>query len=139
MLNIDLFLERLHEMMQSNGMNAATFADAIGVQRSAISHVLSRRNKPSLDFLLKISHHFDVSLDWLANGASVEPKPALKETDSRENKVSDTVQMSYSQERTEKLQPNDSKPVKSFISREEPTQLIQVFEDGTFTVFVPKS
>ena len=139
MLNIDLFLERLHEMMQSNGMNAATFAEAIGVQRSAISHVLSKRNKPSLDFLLKISQRFEVSLDWLVSGEAMESKTALKEPVSIDAKVSDVVQVSYSKEGTKKVQPHDSKPIKPSTSRESPTQLIQIFEDGTFTVFIPKS
>ena len=35
------------------------FADEIDVQRSSISHLLSGRNKPSLDFVLKVLSKFD--------------------------------------------------------------------------------
>ena len=45
------------------------FADEIGVQRSNISHVLSGRNKPSLDFLMKIKDRFpEIQWEWLIEG-----------------------------------------------------------------------
>jgi plasmid maintenance system antidote protein VapI len=51
------------------GLNASAFADKIGVQRSSLSHLLSGRNKPSLDFILKIVDVFpDVDLYWILNG-----------------------------------------------------------------------
>jgi transcriptional regulator with XRE-family HTH domain len=51
------------------------FADKIGVQRSSLSHLLSGRNKPSLDFILKILDVFpDVDLYWMINGKVVSKK-----------------------------------------------------------------
>ncbi len=50
-------------------MNASRFADEIGLQRSNVSHVLSGRNKPSLDFIMRILDRFnDVNADWLLFG-----------------------------------------------------------------------
>lgn len=46
-------VERIKQLMYDNELSAAAFADTIGVQRSSISHILSERNKPSLDFILK--------------------------------------------------------------------------------------
>jgi hypothetical protein len=44
------------------------------VQRSSISHILSGRNKPSLDFVLKVLASFpDVELYWLLNGKGQFP------------------------------------------------------------------
>ncbi|MFW5753957.1 MAG: helix-turn-helix domain-containing protein, partial [Marinilabiliaceae bacterium] len=41
----------------------------IGVQRSSISHILSGRNNPSLDFLRKILLHLEhINPDWLISG-----------------------------------------------------------------------
>ena len=54
MLNIDIFIKRLKEVMENHHLNAAGFAEKIGVQRSSVSHILSKRNKPSLDLILKI-------------------------------------------------------------------------------------
>ena len=50
-------------------MSATAFADKIGVQPSNISHILSGRNKPSLEFVEKILMHYpNVSADWLIRG-----------------------------------------------------------------------
>lgn len=62
-------LNRLMEVMKAKGMNASQFADAIGIQRSGMSHILSGRNKPSLEFVLKVLSRFpDVDTDWLIRG-----------------------------------------------------------------------
>lgn len=50
-------------------LSASSFSEKIGVGRSSISHILSGRNKPSLDFILKILKEFpEVNLYWLMNG-----------------------------------------------------------------------
>ena len=60
-------------------LSAATFADEIDVQRSSISHLLSGRNKPSLDFVLKVLAAFkEVDLYWLMNGKGTFPKKEVK-------------------------------------------------------------
>jgi len=62
-------VERIKAIMAHYQLRAAQFSDAIGMQRSAVSHVLSGRNKPSLDFVLRIKKRFpDINLDWLALG-----------------------------------------------------------------------
>ena len=76
MLNTESFLKRLEEIMLNNQLSAAAFAERIGVQRSSVSHILSRRNKPSLDFMLKIHEHFrEIDLDWLILGNSKQKSP----------------------------------------------------------------
>ena len=58
-----------------HGLTASLFADKISVQRSSISHILSGRNKPSLDFILKVTNTFkDVDIYWLLNGKGTFPK-----------------------------------------------------------------
>jgi len=62
-------IERLLELMRMKSMTSSQLADAIGVQRSGISHFVSGRNKPSLEFILKILTYFpDVNPDWLLFG-----------------------------------------------------------------------
>ncbi len=58
MVNIDDFVKRLETLLEYYNLNASSFADKIGVQRSSLSHLLSGRNKPSLDFILKILEVF---------------------------------------------------------------------------------
>lgn len=76
MLNTEAFLERLEILMQNNQLNATAFAEKIGVQRSSVSHILSKRNKPSLEFMLKIHEHFEeANLDWLILGGEKKITP----------------------------------------------------------------
>jgi len=61
--------ERLQYIMKLNNLSASAFADKIEVQRSSISHILSGRNKPSLEFIQKVLTAFPkVSSDWLLTG-----------------------------------------------------------------------
>ncbi|NVK52122.1 MAG: helix-turn-helix transcriptional regulator [Flavobacteriaceae bacterium] len=72
--NID-FTNRLKKIMKYYNLTASLFADKIDVQRSSISHILSGRNKPSLDFVLKITNTFeDIDIYWLLNGKGTFPK-----------------------------------------------------------------
>ena len=75
MVNTDDFIKRLETILEYNGLTASSFADKIGAQRSSMSHLLSGRNKPSLDFILKIIEVFpDVDLYWILNGTGSFPK-----------------------------------------------------------------
>ncbi|MFT7442625.1 MAG: transcriptional regulator with XRE-family HTH domain [Maribacter sp.] len=82
MINSLEFTTRIKKVMDFHDLSASLFADRIGVQRSSISHILSGRNKPSLDFVLKITSEFkDVDIHWLLNGKGSFPK--IKETENR--------------------------------------------------------
>lgn len=75
MVNIEEFAERLKIVMDYYELSAALLAKKIEVQRSSISHILSGRNKPGLEFVLKILKTFpEVELDWLLNGLGKFPK-----------------------------------------------------------------
>ncbi len=79
MVNTDDFIKRLEIILDYNSLNASSFADKIGVQRSSLSHLLSGRNKPSLDFILKIIEVFpEVDLYWILNGKGTFPKSEYK-------------------------------------------------------------
>ncbi len=73
--------------MDYYGESASSFAEKIGVQRSSISHILSGRNKPSLDFILKIlSAYPEVDLYWLFNGKGEFPS-AVKIEDTKQDTI----------------------------------------------------
>ncbi|MDB2325496.1 helix-turn-helix domain-containing protein [Flavobacteriaceae bacterium] len=77
MLNYEGIVLRIKKIIENNELNAASFAEKIGVQRSGISHILSGRNKPSLEFLSKIQHTFkEVEYDWLLLGIENSKKEA---------------------------------------------------------------
>lgn len=69
---MDNFVNRLEFLLQHYEFTASTFADKIGVQRSSLSHLLSGRNKPSLDLIMKIYDAFpELNLYWLLKGEGV--------------------------------------------------------------------
>ena len=75
MINTEDFTKRLQKVIAYYGESASSFAEKIGAQRSSISHILSGRNKPSLDFVLKVLSTFpEVELYWLLNGKGEFPK-----------------------------------------------------------------
>ena len=79
MVNMEDFIKRLEIILDYYSLNASSFADKIGVQRSSLSHLLSGRNKPSLDFILKILEVFpDIDLYWILNGKGTFPKNTLE-------------------------------------------------------------
>jgi transcriptional regulator with XRE-family HTH domain len=61
--------ERLLEFLKAENKSSAQFAEEIGVQPSGISHILSGRNNPSLDFVLKMLEKYKfLSTEWLLFG-----------------------------------------------------------------------
>ncbi len=74
MINNEQFTKRIKKIMDYHQFTASSFADKIGVQRSSISHILSGRNKPSLDFIIKVSNAIpDVDVEWLLKGKGSYP------------------------------------------------------------------
>jgi len=60
---------RLKNWMESDSLKPSALADNIGVNRATISHILSGRNKPSIDFLQKLLHSYsDLNANWLITG-----------------------------------------------------------------------
>jgi len=61
--------ERILEFLRAENKSSAQFAEEIGVQPSGISHIVSGRNNPSLDFILKMLDRYKyLSVDWLLFG-----------------------------------------------------------------------
>lgn len=60
---------RLKNWMGIKGLKSSALADSIGVNRATISHILSGRNKPSIDFLEKLLNAYpNINANWLISG-----------------------------------------------------------------------
>jgi transcriptional regulator with XRE-family HTH domain len=155
MVNIDDFVKRLEIILDYYALNASSFADKIGVQRSSMSHLLSGRNKPSLDFVLKILDVFpDVDLYWILNGKGSFPKndaeivnPKAENTPEIE-KVSppipyeNVVSTNLFSEMNKKAESPENRILESqknnFNSEEgEIEKIVFFYKNGTFKVYVP--
>src|SRR5665648_678378 len=84
---------RILAFLQNENKSYAQFAEEIGVQPSGISHILSGRNKPSLDFVLKMleKYHF-LSTEWLLFGRGSMYKDSRMQTLFEESKLSNQEQ-----------------------------------------------
>lgn len=63
------FSVQLHKIMTHFGLSTTELADKILVPKATISHLISERNRPSLEFIMKLHTHFPVlNLEWLIYG-----------------------------------------------------------------------
>ena len=87
MVNSEGFSKRIKEIIDYYEETSSSFADKIQVQRSSISHIISGRNKPSLDFVLKIIKSYpEVDLYWLLEDKGTFPRQDY-ERDQNESSV----------------------------------------------------
>ena len=146
-------IERIKAIMTHYELRAAQFSDAIGMQRSAVSHVLSGRNKPSLDFVLRIKKKFpEISLNWLTMGiGNMFVNEGTSPVSVQQNLFS--LQPTHEKESVDKEPPlKKVRPVtaKSEIKEEEAAcygvqkpvgrveRVLFVYDDGTFSEFKPR-
>ena len=133
MVNTEEFSKRLHKILDFYELSAAAFSDKIEVGRSSISHILSGRNKPSLDFVMKIVKTFpEVELYWLLNGkgnfpASEEPK---EQTETRKPVTAPPLQNTPVTKEENEAAPAFPKTQKKPIHK-----IVIFYEDGTFEAF----
>jgi transcriptional regulator with XRE-family HTH domain len=118
--------DRIILLIKAKNFTAAQFADEIGVQKSGISHIISGRNNPSLDFVQKILVRFpEVNMNWLVLGQgpmfsgdtakSAPPEPTLFTFPESNIQPLDlfTPQISPVKEVKEPLEPESPKEVVS--------------------------
>ena len=151
MLNTEDFIKRMEFIMEHYGYSGSSFADKISVQRSSISHLLSGRNKPSLDFVMKILDIFpELNLYWLLDGTGSYLKHEAQK--STPNKVETDATPIYLNEKDEvqnsaeipnnieiKNQDWSSSP-NLFSQKKEGKQLERIvlfYADGTFENYNP--
>lgn len=126
--------ERFRYIMKLNNLSASAFADEIGVQRSSISHILSGRNKPSLEFIQKVLNRFPkVDAAWLINGTT---------SINREMDVPNESQVETEKDKTiirEEL--IEDSPLISYSKSQKPNikRILVFYEDQSFEEFTPRS
>ena len=113
MLNTSDFSIRLQQVMDYYRLNAAAFADALEIQRSGISHLLSERNKPSLDFILKLIEKFpEVDMYWITQGKGTFPRKEEKEVSVPKKIQQPDLFSDIPEIEMESLSPTLSSPIK---------------------------
>ncbi len=125
-------IERFRYVMKLNSMTASQFADEIGVQRSSVSHILSGRNKPSLEFIQKVLNRFPkVDSTWLINGKT-NIGTAPKETEEEVNVVKPIEVASEPIAAPQQKEAEETVLYNSAVGNKKIKKIVVFYSDGTF-------
>lgn len=128
------FIARLQRIMNYYDLNASALADSLGVLRSSISHLLSERNKPSLDFVLKIVDKYpEVDLYWLLYGKGTFPKEEKKAAPTSLPTEIPFPQANILENSTKETPLATELPVKK--EKKQIQKIIFFYEDNSFEIF----
>jgi len=166
MVNIDDFIKRIEILLDYYSLSASIFADKLGVQRSGLSHLMSGRNKPSLDFVMKIVENFpEVDINWLLNGTGNFPKqnnnfaaapqptpepivtpalqvpePSIQKNESTEPdlfSVNEINEAPASQQKNTAVENISSNVLATINSNEEIERIVVFYKNGFFKAYTP--
>jgi len=107
--------KRIQQIIDKFQLSPNTFANEIGVNRSTISHILSGRNKPSIEVLQKILSRFnELSASWLLIGQgsmfedhqNIESKNVTAQQNTQTLKSIEKIVVFYSDNTFEEYNPN---------------------------------
>ncbi len=136
---------RILEFLKAENKSSAQFAEEIGVQPSSISHIISGRNNPSLDFVMKMLDKYpSLSTDWLLFGkGQMYRDPQLNDlfrSDTNDlnyyNPVSDKEKSGLLA--VEPLKTSDTQKEQNDESGSDKTKrIIFFFGNGTFKEYLP--
>lgn len=124
-----LINNRVRLIIKANSLTSSEFADKIGVKRSNLSHVLSGRNKPGLEFLSKIIEAFpSVNASWLLTGTQ-------RTGDFQEELVNEKIKfpITSSGEKSTNITP----PSIQRVEDSEIERIVVFYKDGTFRSHLP--
>ena len=79
-MNKKNILNRIKKIIEENNLSNSEFAEKIGIPKSSVTHLLSERNNPSLDIIIKISEVFeDISTDYLIFGQENQSESTIQD------------------------------------------------------------
>ena len=135
--------QKVHQIMTKYGCSPAQFADQLGVPRSSISHLMSGRNKPSLEFIRKLIASFpETDLYWLLDVSEPsDPKSTFADAPKEHTHWSlfDQENIHRESELLPKANQADSwgshNRKESSLATHKPVRVVLFYEDGTFESF----
>lgn len=141
--------DTIKSFIVSKNLSPSKFADEIGVQRSSISHILSGRNKPSLDIVQKIIRRYpEIGTDWLLEEPPApepvrQPAPASVASNGTAGQPvpRDNAPIPPYVQHQEEPEPYEPEPVlpnaAPGASERQIVKVLVFYSDGTFSEFSP--
>ena len=91
-MNKKNILKRIKKIIEENNLSNSEFAEKIGIPKSSVTHLLSERNNPSLDIIIKISEAFEnISTDYLIFGQENQVKQTIQHSNTLFNELYESV------------------------------------------------
>jgi transcriptional regulator with XRE-family HTH domain len=149
-------LNRIALILKHKNLTSAKFADEIGVQRSSISHVLSGRNKPGLEFIQKILKKYpEISSDWILFGKGKMMSDQENEAEVTRDGVENDLLTSKLSEEEQKAEVSGIEKIKNLDSttstvtnkqkisskttdKKEIEKIIVFYTDDSFKQYIPE-
>jgi len=129
--------ERIFQFLKEENKTSAQFADEIGVQPSGISHIISGRNNPSLEFVIKMLEKYKyLSTDWLLFG-----KGEMYNTKQNPSLFEENNLFSYAEGKQDKQLENLANKSTEIITNKKKTvsKIVWFYDDNTFKEFINES
>lgn len=131
-----MLINKIKNILLIKDMSPSRFADEIGVQRPVISHILSGRNRPSLEVVQKIIRRFpELGMDWIVEE---DEQPEEEETPAKAQ-TSPNSQTASTQGQT-----IEQAPLKAELSSSDQAassrrveKILIFYSDKTFTEYSP--
>jgi transcriptional regulator with XRE-family HTH domain len=130
--------DQLNLFLKNESLTPTELSDALDIQRSGLSHILSGRNNPGYDFIKKFAEKFPyVNLQWLITGKG--------DIYINENTSSNTLFPINNQEVTRDFQ--SKQPPESSINKPNPSpqaekriliKTILIYSDNSFEEYTPR-
>jgi len=140
MVNSTDFAKRLEKILHYYGLSATAFSEKIDFNRSTISHLLSGRNKPSLEFVMKVLKQFpEVELYWLLNGSGNFPATSVSEKENSTPNVEMAQNLKKWDDSTSDLPTTTSEKQKEGLRSSENAsdieRIVIFYKDGSFKAY----
>ena len=133
--------DRLLKILKQYNLTSTRFADELGVQRSGISHILSGRNQPSYDFIVKLMKQYpEINPDWLIMGNGT----MFRTTVNEKIRIDPGLFGQIEAEKTHRI-PIEAPVIAEDGNSTEVThvtniqQIVIFYPDGTFKPYLPAS
>ena len=128
---------RIRTILNKEDISASKLAEKMQIQRSSISHILSERNKPSLDFVTKLLDVFpNINPEWVLNGKGgyLKNTPSTSITNTPQKNITTSESTHLFQDNKNTLFSDIKKGIKKTT-----TKIVTFYSDGTFDEYTPNN
>jgi transcriptional regulator with XRE-family HTH domain len=140
--------DRILEFLKRENKTSAQLAEEIHVQPSGISHILSGRNKPSLDFVIKMLEKYSfLSTEWLMFGkGSMYKEPKMADLFTDIEMIQTGKPKDNSRDVSDKIpgESNHGSDIHEILSekfhpdRSQAVKIVWFYDDSSFEEFYPR-